>query len=132
MAKNHKKVIFDASVLIAIIGKEKYSQELKKLIPKAIMSSVNVAEVARYLIEKKSVSKQQIKNIIEQLIEIITFDDNQAYVSAELTLITRKYGLSLGDRACLALALTTGYPVYTADKIWADISFTDITVKLIR
>ncbi len=132
MAKNYKKVIFDASVLIALISEEKYNHELKKLVSKSVTSSVNLAEVARYFIEKKSVSKEQIKGIIEQLTEVMIFDDKQAYISAELALITKKHGLSLGDRACLALALTTGYPVYTADRIWTDINFTDITVKLIR
>jgi PIN domain nuclease of toxin-antitoxin system len=43
----------------------------------------------------------------------------QARVAGELTAKTKSAGLSLGDRACLALALELGAEVYTTDRAWA-------------
>lgn len=51
--------------------------------------------------------------------EVVSFDLEQASFVAELRQSTQHLGLSLGDRACIALALVTGYQIYTADKIWS-------------
>ena len=55
----------------------------------------------------------------------------QALSAAALLPQTRRLGLSLGDRACLALARTRGKPAVTADRAWAELDV-DITVRLIR
>jgi len=50
---------------------------------------------------------------------VIPFDGLQARTAARLRAMTRHAGLSLGDRACLALGDRLGYPVVTADRVWA-------------
>ena len=45
---------------------------------------------------------------------------------------TFKYGLSLGDRACLATSMYLGRTVYTTDKAWARIDIKGIDIKFIR
>jgi ribonuclease VapC len=68
--------------------------------------------------------RSEITMIIEGLIEaIIPFDASDAYANAELVAMTKTYGLSLGDRACIALGFKTGYPVYTSDKDWSRVDF---------
>jgi PIN domain nuclease of toxin-antitoxin system len=51
-------------------------------------------------------------------LEIRRFDETSAWTAARLRSATKKYGLSTGDRACLALALDEGLPVLTADRAW--------------
>lgn len=49
-------------------------------------------------------------------VTIVPFGVGTAERAASLYSETRAYGLSLGDRACLALGLETGREVYTADR----------------
>jgi ribonuclease VapC len=55
-------------------------------------------------------------------LNIIGFDVNLAYQAGSLRLLTRRAGLSLGDRACLALAQRLGLPALTIDRSWKDLS----------
>lgn len=48
----------------------------------------------------------------------VDFDGDQALLAGQLRRQTRHRGLSLGDRACLALALTQKGTVYTTDRAW--------------
>ena len=63
---------------------------------------------------------------------LVPFDEEQALKTADLKKITKSKGLSLGDRACLALGMTLKAPIYTADKIWKDLNLKDIEIRLIR
>ena len=102
-------VILDASALITLLYEEKGYEIVASVLPKSIMSSVNVAEVAKFLIEKRGLSKEEVSNIIHSLIEkIMPFDASLALTSADIINQTKSSGLSLGDRACLALAISTG------------------------
>lgn len=126
-------VVLDASALIVLISKEIGWEKVAVLLPYAIMSSVNIAEVAKYLIEHKGLSKDLVKILIEKLLAVVVaFDSEQAYISAELILKTKPFGLSLGDRACLSLALNNGYTVYTADKAWNNLVIDQLIIVQLR
>ena len=62
---------------------------------------------------------------------IAEFDAEQARLAGELLLRTRSLGLSLGDRACLALAMVLKAPVYTADRIWKGLKL-GVPIHVIR
>jgi PIN domain nuclease of toxin-antitoxin system len=62
---------------------------------------------------------------------IIPFDHAQARIVARPWAPTRSAGLSLADRACLALGLMLGAPVVTADRAWAHVD-TGAEVVLLR
>lgn len=129
----NQQAVLDASCLIVLISKEPGWENVLPLLPRAVMSSVNIAEVAKFLIEKKNMPKDVIKVVIEKLVaEIVSFDSEQAYISAELVLNTKEYGLSLGDRACLSLALMRDVVSYTADKVWAKVKLQGLEIELIR
>jgi PIN domain nuclease of toxin-antitoxin system len=49
---------------------------------------------------------------------VVPFDEEQARIAGDLVTRTRHLGLSLGDRACLALGIALAVPVYTADNTW--------------
>lgn len=127
------KVILDASALLALINNEKGANKVEPLIGNIIMSSVNVTEVAGKVYDVLGNSnEEQCKLSIEPFIHsIIEFDKTQCYIAASLKNRTKYKGLSLGDRACLATALHLELPVYTADRVWAELNL-PITVNLIR
>ena len=127
------KVILDSSALIALITEETGHEIVQQVLPKAIMSSINVSEVAKYFLERQLFERHSLELLIKQLIaEVVPFDLAQSFDNAELYLTTKLYGLSLGDRACLGLGLSSEYSVYTADKIWAQLSIANLKVIVIR
>lgn len=112
------KVVLDASAFLAFLLEETGVDVVKKYLPNACMSTVNVAETVTTLC-RQGLKITEAQNIIQMLIhDVRDFDMQQALLAAELNHEVKKHGLSLGDRACLALALKTGYSVITADKIW--------------
>ena len=129
------KIVLDASSVIALINREKGCEIVEKYLEDAIISTVNFAEVIsvvnRELFKSEADRIEGLKLITDTLPQIIDFDINQAIISGELDSITKKYGLSLGDRACLALAKYKNIPVLTADKTWSKLNL-GIKIKLIR
>ena len=124
------KVVLDASALLALINSEPGADNVAKILPNACMSSVNYSEVATVL-QNIGMSGDVIESILEGLVEVISFSQEHALFAASLHSQTKKHGLSLGDRACLALGCSIKCPVYTADRVWANLNL-EIKVHLIR
>lgn len=130
---NSRKVILDTSALLALLNKETGWEIVQSVIPKAIMSSVNTAEAIGFLMQRKKLSLEEAKHLIHLFTtEIIDFTLEQSCIAAELLENTKEYGLSLGDRACIGLGLTSGHAIYTTDKIWKDLKIDNINIILIR
>lgn len=126
------KIVFDASALLALLHQEPGHEIAQKYLPHAIMSTVNISETASVLLDI-GISENTAKKMLAEIIkEIIPFDDHQAFLAASLKPLTKPYGLSFGDRACLSLAILKQLPVLTADKIWTKIHPCSIKILLIR
>jgi ribonuclease VapC len=127
------KAVIDASALLAFIKDESvFSQVLESLLPKSIISAVNACEVATVMI-RLGIPDDEIEGLINETIgAIIPFDIHHSLLAAKLWKITKDYGLSLGDRACLALAQHMNLPVYTADQIWSKLKIKNLEINLIR
>lgn len=126
------KAIIDASALIAYIKREPGAEKLIDLLPYSIMSTVNYAEVTTVL-SKLGMPTDIISTTLKNLIgELITFNQPQALITGVLQANTKTKGLSLGDRACLALGITMNLPLYTTDKIWAELNIDGVDIRLIR
>ena len=112
-------MVLDASALLAYLHQEKGWQRVSgALADGARISSVNWCEVAQ-----KARAAGLDVNLVRSLLDgvglvIEAFSSAQADVAASLWQTTRRAGLSLADRACLALALEQGSPVLTADRAW--------------
>ena len=123
--------VFDASAALALLQHEPGNDVVKRHVPGALMSAVNVAEVGTKLVER-GMDKDRVRAAIATLgLEIVPFDEEAAYASAILHGRTRASGLSLGDRACLVLAKRLGLPALTPDRAWADLDV-GVEVRLIR
>lgn len=111
------KCILDSSALLALFNSEKGWEKVEELLPLSIMSTVNVAEVVAELDKKLAVSSIHSKEmIIAAINKIVPLDFDQSIEVGRLRKETKNFGVSLGDRACIALGLTTGFTIYTADK----------------
>ena len=123
------KIVFDSSALIMLFAKEKGYEIIKQHMKKAIISSVNIAEVYKYCIEVQNLSEEDCRNLIKLSgIKIIDFCEEQALITAKIIKRTKQYGLSLGDRACISLAILKNHPVLTCDKIWQKV---DLDIEFI-
>ncbi len=123
-----KKVILDASALIASIYQEKGFENVDEHLSSAVISAVNLSEVASYLV-KQGNSISEAQSLLKDLaLEVIDFNEAQSFKVAELTKKTIKNGLSLGDRACISLGILKNLPILTADKIWKNL---DLEAKII-
>jgi PIN domain nuclease of toxin-antitoxin system len=124
--------VLDASALIALFHQEPGSDKVAQAIEDgAVLSTVNLSEVASKLIELGTPEAliQTAINLLE--LTIVDFDSELAYKVGLLRPITKNAGLSLGDRACLALAQHLHLPALTTDRVWKDL-LPDVTVQLIR
>jgi ribonuclease VapC len=115
--------VLDASVLLAVARSETYDAGLLSILEGSVLGAVNYAEVLSRLLDLRiSVTSPAVRLVFDLLDRIEPFTVSQAHLASDLRLITSHAGLSLGDRACLALALELGAEVYTADQQWSRIT----------
>ncbi len=96
------------------------------------MSAVNIAECLTALQRTGILPQEALILITDIIATIIPFDLEQAGYVAELQSRVQHKGLSLGDRACIALGIKLQVPIYTADRIWAELQLDGADIKLIR
>ena len=89
---------------------------------------MNVTEVLSRLSDDGLTIEDASSSLDELELTVIPFSGSQAAGAAALRPTTRRFGLSLGDRACLALAIELQLPVLTADRTWSQI---DLPVAVI-
>lgn len=125
------KAVLDASALLAFLNGETGGEQVAHVIGDAIISAVNFAEVVTRLVR----SGVSIKRIVELPaiadLDVVPFNRALSEETGLLITQTGSRGLSLGDRACLALAKQEGLPAYTADRSWSELGI-GIEVQLIR
>ena len=124
------KVVLDASALLALLQDEPGGDRVLESLPGAFISSVNLSEVVAKLAEL-GMPEPDIRLALSLGLEVVPFDEALAFSAGTLRTVTRSEGLSLGDRACLALALSRSLPAHTTDRAWRDIHI-DVEVEVIR
>ena len=110
--------VLDASALLAVMLGEPGAEPILEILPVAVIGAVNLAEVVAKLQQRGVPDAEIDRNIAELDLPVIPFDARQAMSAGKLRTRTRGLGLSLGDRACLALALARGLPAVTTDRGW--------------
>lgn len=116
------EIVFDASALLVLLNKEQGHQVVESYLPQAIISAVNLAEVITVLMSTGMTAEQSTTIPTSLVAKVIPFNTELATQSAVLRGLTKSYGLSLGDRACLALAQQKQLPVITADRVWKQLN----------
>lgn len=114
-------LVWDASALLALLGGEIQKLEAEATSRPLIISAVNLSEVVAKLTERGMPAPVIRQTLAGLPLDVETFTVDDALRAGELRAATRARGLSLGDRACLALALRLGLPALTTDRAWADL-----------
>ncbi|MFL5316775.1 MAG: acyl-CoA dehydrogenase family protein [Microvirga sp.] len=101
------------------------------VIARSLLCSVNLTEVVSKLIERGATAPAALEVARGLPYEIVPYDEDFASDAGVLWAETRATGLSLGDRACLALARREELPALTTDQRWAR-EKVGVDVQLIR
>lgn len=123
--------VLDASAVLAVLRSEPGAEKVLERLSGAVISAVNFAEVLTALSRVNRFDDQLLTDLRNMLPDIRPFNAAQAHLVGQLEPGTRPSGLSLGDRACLALARQLSLPALTADQVWKRLEL-GVTVELIR
>jgi ribonuclease VapC len=124
-------VVLDASALLVVLHGEPRATGVEPLLDGAQVSAVNWSEVVQKA-AARGVDVAGLQEDVEALgVRVAVFDADAAEATAALWAATRESGLSLGDRACLALARALSMTAVTADTAWADVDV-GVEVRLVR
>ena len=124
-------MVLDASALLALINAEPGGDVVAAALPEASISVINLTEVVTKMIDI-GISRRDAWTEAADLVPVIVdFDVELGHRAAGLREWTRSLGLSLGDRACLALAEHLHLPALTADQAWRNLAI-GIEIRLIR
>jgi PIN domain nuclease of toxin-antitoxin system len=125
------EIVLDASAVIAAIRRERGYEKVVVALGSAKVSAVNLAEAGSHL-TNAGYSIGQAGSVLDGLgLQVVSFDRDQAMEAARLRPLTRSLQLSVGDRACLALARLLRIPAMTTDRAWADLHL-GIQITVIR
>ncbi|MEI9967248.1 MAG: type II toxin-antitoxin system VapC family toxin [Terracidiphilus sp.] len=126
------EVVFDASAMLALIQHERGEEQLTdEIIDCAVASTVNLAEVQSKLVKASNDPDRAWIAALSTVSTVEPFTSEQAKIAGDLIAKTERYGLSLGDRSCLALAITLQAPVYTTEQAWRNLKV-GVPIHVIR
>ncbi len=124
-------IVLDGSVILAHINGEPGSAHAAAFFGDALISAVNLAEVVGKLVERGASLGLTRAALSRYGLQVAVFDEELAERTGALRPQTKAFGLSLGDRACLALAQRSALPVLTADRTWKELNLS-VEVQLLR
>ena len=122
--------VLDSSAILTLLNNEPGVEKLSS-VHVSISSAVNLAEVQTRLVAKGMDPVEAWESTLGAVSEASDFTVTHAEVAGNLVSQTRSLGLSLGDRACLALAISLDAPVYTADRAWRSLKL-PVKIHVIR
>jgi ribonuclease VapC len=124
-------VVLDSSAVLALLYREPGEDEVRRVLRGATIGTVNLCEVVSKLVHNGMTAGFARRTIDRLNLEMLAFSAAEAYQAGFLQAATRPSGLSLGDRACLALASALSVPAVTADRRWIELNV-GVDIQLIR
>jgi PIN domain nuclease of toxin-antitoxin system len=129
---NANSIVLDASALLTLLLEEPGTDTVGEAIKAgALIGAVNLAEAVAKLLDYGWTEAEVLSELRQASLSVAEFTADHAWRAGVLRNLTRRLGLSLGDRACLALAQASGLPVLTADRGWSQLDV-GVTVRLCR
>lgn len=125
------EVVLDSSAIIAFLQREPGADVVAKVITRSIVSTVNAAEIVAKLIQFGLTANEAVDAMKALPVRKVPFELAQALTAGAMWDRGKSMGLSLGDRACLALAEAMNLPALTSDRRWTDFK-ANIEIRLIR
>ena len=125
--------MLDASAVLALLFEEPGAETARTHLRSGVIGAANLAEVLAKLSDHGLPAPEAARAVAILGLEVAPMTEAQAQRSAGMRAATRAAGLSLGDRACLALAAELGAPALTADRGWAGVAeAAGVNVQVIR
>ena len=125
-------VVLDASAVLALLRDEPGGDAVAAHIGRAAISAVNLQEVAKEML-REGATVGAIRPVLDELALVLhPHDEEAAYAAAALYPATREHGRGLGDRSCMALGMTLGVPVLTADREWRNVRVEGLAIEMVR
>lgn len=126
------RAVLDASVVLAVLFEERGAEKMTdEIMDSAVIGAVNLAEVQSKLVKMGHPPENAWSDALLLETDPEPFTADQAKIAGSLIAKTAKYGLSLGDRSCLALAIVLNAPVYTTEQAWKDLKV-GVPIHVIR
>jgi len=126
------EVVLDASAILTVIQRERGAEKLTaEVLKDAVVSTVNLAEVQSKLVKNGYSSQEAWEDALALVMGVEPYTREHARIAGDLIMTTEKYGLSLGDRSCLALAIALKAPVYTTEQAWKNLKI-GVPIHVIR
>lgn len=125
------RLVLDASAILAAANNEPGADFVVAHVSDSVVSAVNLAEAHSKLVQRGVSESDACEIELSFCHEIVAFDAMQARAAGGLISSTRSLGLSLGDRACLALGMLLRAPVYTTDRSWKKLDL-NVEIRLLR
>lgn len=116
------EAVLDASAILALVLEEPGAERVEAFVPGGTVSAVNLGEVVAKLRDLGMQVAKVDEIIAEMQLDVRGHDLSAALAAGHLRPATRSAGLSLPDRACLALAKTLRLPALTADRGWLSVA----------
>ncbi len=115
------ETVLDTSAILALVFGETGAHDVQEALPASACSAVNWAEVLERGVARGVDTAGLLEDFDALGMTVVDFTGERAARAAALYPAGRQLGLSLGDRACLALATELGVPALTADDRWAQL-----------
>jgi PIN domain nuclease of toxin-antitoxin system len=128
--------VIDASAVLAWLRDEPGADTVAGRLDGSFLSAVNLSEVLQKHLAVGTLSGPEAAGFAGDLaslgLSVVPFGEREASVAAVMWDKTRRLGLGLADRACMATAVGFGLPALTADRPWAEVEWKGLSVELIR
>ena len=124
-------IALDASALLAFLFREAGHEQVAPQLEECCISTVNLAEVIGRFVRDGHDGRMVLRKLSSTRMELVPFSSEHAALTGMLLPATQPLGLSLGDRACLALAMSRGIPALTADRTWIQLDI-GVVIQPIR
>jgi ribonuclease VapC len=112
------EAVLDASALLAFLLGEPGADKVADVLTSCCISAVNLTETFGKLVEYGKPLDEVSHQVARLRIPVVPYDAVHAEIAASIWMATRAHGLSLGDRACLAVAKERSLPALTAERDW--------------
>ena len=126
------RAVLDASAILVLLLDEPGADKMTDdVMIRSVISTINLAEVQSKLVSRGYDSQAAWEDALSLVIDVEPFSQEMARIAGDLITKTKPYGLSLGDRSCLALAISLKGEVYTTDRRWKTLKL-GIPIHVIR
>ena len=109
-------IVLDASAILAVILKEPGAARVEAAFDHAVISAATLTEILTKTYQRGLDSEGSYRRILNFGINIVPVTTKQARIAAEISRAPRELDLSLGDRLCIALAISLNCELMTSDR----------------